>query len=382
MRIIDRVKFDGLADKDWLVYKCPEEDLSTATKLIVGESQVAVFVKGGQALDLFPPGSYTLSTENIPFLNKLINLPYGGNTPFSAEIYYINTISKLDLFWGTKDRIQLIDPKYNVRLRIRAFGQLGVKVENYGVFLSELVGTLGPKQVCDYTEVVNYFKSLLVTRLKTIIASEIINNKISALEITAHLDTLSNNAVAKIQEEFAKFGIKIVNFFIESINFPDEDFEAINEILKHKASLDIIGEDRYSKIRSFDVYEQAAANQGGAGSVATNLGLGYVIANNLGENLNNSFAKNHTEEKKSMIGGKTCGCGHENAVDAKFCVSCGARLIEEKIICGKCKHENPKNSKFCSQCGNNIVDKTCDKCGSANSNAAKFCFNCGDTFEE
>ncbi|MDF2591432.1 MAG: hypothetical protein K0S75_898 [Clostridia bacterium] len=379
MAIIDRVKFDGFGDRDWLVYKYPEEALSTATKLIVGEGQVAIFVKGGEALDIFSAGTYTLSTENIPFINKLINLPYGGKTPFSAEIYFINKTSKLDLFWGTKDPIQVIDPKYNVKLRIRAFGQLGIKIDNYSIFLTELVGTLGPHQICDFSKVLSYFKGLLVMKLKTIIAAEIIKNKISALEITAYLDTLSKDAIEKIQQEFMRFGVKVVNFFIESVNFPDEDFEAINVILKDKATFDIIGDDRYSQKRSFDVYEQAASNQGGVGATATNIGIGYSIANNMGGSLNNTFPKEQPPKNlNDQPKGKLCSCGHENHLDTKFCINCGTKLVEEKIVCDSCNADNPINAKFCSGCGNNLGEKTCSQCKALNSYTAKFCTSCGN----
>jgi membrane protease subunit (stomatin/prohibitin family) len=378
MAIIDRVKFDGFGGREWLVYKYPEEGLSTATILIVGEGQIAIFVKGGQALDIFSAGSYILSTENIPFINKLINLPFGRKTPFTAEIYYINQTSKLDLFWGTRDPIQVIDPKYNVKLRIRAFGQLGIKVEDYSIFLTELVGTLGPHEVCDFTKVINYFKGLLIMKLKTIIAAEIIKNKISALEITAYLDTLSKDTIEKIQGEFMRFGIKVVNFFIESVNFPDEDFEAINSILKDKATFDIIGDSRYNQKRSFDVYEQAASNQGGVGSTATNIGLGYAIANNIGGSLNNTFANEQSPKNQTnQPNGKLCTCGHENLADAKFCINCGSKITEEKIVCDNCKAENTKNSNYCSSCGSNLGEKTCPDCNTLNPYNAKFCTDCG-----
>ncbi|MBQ8827657.1 MAG: SPFH domain-containing protein, partial [Clostridia bacterium] len=135
MALIDVVKFNGLASKDWLIYKHYAEDLSTATQLIVNEGQAAVLLKGGQICDVFGPGTHTLATGNIPILNKLINLPFGGKTPFTAEIYYINTATKLDLTWGTSDPISLIDPKYHVRLRVRAFGQVGLKISNIEHFI-------------------------------------------------------------------------------------------------------------------------------------------------------------------------------------------------------------------------------------------------------
>ena len=122
MAIIDVVRFDGLKSRDWLIYKYYSEELVLGTQLIVQEGQVALFVKGGAIADIFFPGTYTLSTNNLPILKSLVNLPFGGKTPFSAEVYFVNTAVKLDVNWGTTDPIQLIDPKYFVKLRIRAFG--------------------------------------------------------------------------------------------------------------------------------------------------------------------------------------------------------------------------------------------------------------------
>lgn len=98
MAIIDRIKYDGNPNgSQWLIYKCPSEQFVLGSQLIVNQGQEALFFKGGEALDLFGPGTHTLSTGNLPILNKLVNLPFGGKTPFTAEIYYINKTSNLDM---------------------------------------------------------------------------------------------------------------------------------------------------------------------------------------------------------------------------------------------------------------------------------------------
>jgi len=245
MAILDRIKFEGMLNgRDWLVYRYPGEEFVAGTQLIVGEGQVAVFVKGGQAQDYFTAGTHTLSTSNIPLLQGIINIPFGGKTPYTAEIYFINKTSKLDMNWGTVDPIQLVDPKYNIKLRIRAFGQFGMKVDDYRVFLTELIGSMNPLEVVNYSKMLNYFKGVLVMKTKSLIAQAIINNKVSALEISASIDEISKFCMTEISNEFNRFGLKVVNFYVQSINFPDEDFEEINKILRDKASFDIIGDQR------------------------------------------------------------------------------------------------------------------------------------------
>jgi len=111
LAIIDVIKFDGIVNRDWLIYRYPGDSFVFGSQLIVGEGQIAVFVKGGKALDYFSAGTYTLSTNNIPLLQGLINLPFGRRTPFPAELFFINRTVKLDVLWGTSDPISLIDPK-------------------------------------------------------------------------------------------------------------------------------------------------------------------------------------------------------------------------------------------------------------------------------
>src|SRR5690606_11862954 len=148
--------------------------------------------------------------------------------------------------------IQVIDPKYQIRLRVRAFGQLGLKIENYTLFISELIGSMNQADVGKYDKILNYYKGVLISKIKTIIADMIINDKISVLEISAMLDDISRKTQELLDADFDRYGFKITNFFIKSINFPDEDFEKINQILEDRAAFEIMGDGRYVTKRSFD----------------------------------------------------------------------------------------------------------------------------------
>lgn len=382
MAIIDRIKFDGMQNgKDWLVYRYYGDSFVMGTQLIVGEGQVAVFVKGGQALDYFTAGTYTLSTSNIPLLQGIINIPFGGKTPFTAEVYFINKTSKLDISWGTIDPIQLIDPKYNIKLRIRAFGQLGMKVDDYRVFLTELIGAMNPLEVVNYNKMHNYFKGVLVMKVKSLIAQAIIKNRVSALEISASIDEISTFCKEEISGEFYRFGLKVVNFYVQSINFPDEDFAEINKILRDKASFDIIGDQRYVTKRSFDTLETAAGNEGGiAGTFAgagVGLGVGLGVAGSMtglssGINTSGYNAKSNCCSK----------CGRSNADTDVFCGGCGNRLTSMSLKCSQCGQEVTGNTMFCTSCGSSMNKKSiCKKCGTENEVDTKFCMNCGTKME-
>ena len=160
MAIVEVVKYNG--SPDVFAWKYPSEELGTWTQLIVNESQEAILFKGGKALDVFQSGRHTLETANIPILNKIINLPFGGRSPFTAEVWYINKVNSLDIKWGTASPIQLQDPKYSVFIPVRAFGQFGIRIENSKQFLVKLVGTLS---VFDKTNILKYFRGLYLTKV-------------------------------------------------------------------------------------------------------------------------------------------------------------------------------------------------------------------------
>lgn len=105
MGVMDVIKYNGRPDV--FAWKYPGEELGTWSQLVVNQSQEAVLVKGGSVADVFGPGTHTLDTKNIPILNKIINLPFGGKSPFKAEVWYINKGYYLDIKWGTPTPVQI-----------------------------------------------------------------------------------------------------------------------------------------------------------------------------------------------------------------------------------------------------------------------------------
>ena len=282
MAIIDVVKYQ--AQEDEFVWKFPSEDLRIGTQVIVNPSQHAVFVKGGEILDEFRSGTHTIKTDNIPLLNKIINLPFGGDSPFQAQVWYVNLISKLDNKWGTTSPILLEDPKYGIIIPVRAFGQYGFKVANPRLFIESLVGNLPSYNAAKIQE---YFKGKIISSLTSLISKKLISDNISILEINIYLEELSTYCQEKITEEFQRFGLEIVNFYFLSINVPLDDPSVVKlkETKDLVAKVKIAGKELYQMDRSFDVLDNAAKNQGGAGNLmgaGLGLGLGAGIGNQLG----------------------------------------------------------------------------------------------------
>jgi membrane protease subunit (stomatin/prohibitin family) len=361
MALIDRIKYDGPPASSsgeqtpWLAFKFPSEELVLGSQLIVQQSQEAVFFKSGQALDVFSPGRHTLTTANLPLLKKLVNLPFGGETPFAAEIYFVNKVSKLDMKWGTTDPFQVTEPRYKIIVRVRGFGRFGIKIADSRNFVTQIVGALHGEQISDYQTVSSYFKGLVVSKVKDTIADLIVNKGTSILDITASLDAISTTCRERITSEFDRFGIKVLNFFIESIAAPDEDIAKLKEILEGKAEFEILGDDRYTRKRSFDVLEKAASNEGTGGIMGAGMGLGM----GLGAGAAAGGVLGHVAgqmrvtppEKPVEQATKCAKCGQENSQMAKFCNNCGEKLEIKSNLCPKCNSENSPGAKFCSNCG-------------------------------
>ena len=375
--LIDRIKFDGPSDgTQWLIYKYPGEQFVLGSQLIVNQSQEVLFIKGGQALDLFGAGTHTLQTGNLPILNKLVNIPFGGNTPFTAEVYYVNKTSKLNMNWGTPNPFPIEDPKYGLLLSIRAHGTYGIRIYDTRMFVTELVGAIPSGSGCGFDLISKYFNGLLVSKVKNVVSQWMINKKVSFLEVTGYLDEISKECEKQLKSEFDRFGTEIVNFFVETITPPKEEYEKLRQY-KEELSL---GTDFYTQRRSLDIMEKFSENEGAGGiaSVGAGIGMGFGMANQVGNILptigaNMNISPNGNRNTSNM---KICkNCGSQNPETQRFCGTCGSEMIEGQkcIACGKI---NPLGQLFCGNCGAKLKN-VCSECGHENELSQNFCGNCG-----
>ena len=404
MAIVEVVKYNGKPDV--FAWKFPGDELGTWTQVIVNESQEAVLFKGGQSLDLLGPGRHTLSTANIPILSKILNLPFGGQSPFSAEVWFINRAHSLDIKWGTATPIQLQDPKYNIFVPVRSFGQFGVRISGSKTFLTRLVGTL---PVFDKDNLVNFFRGLYMTKVKDAISTYLVNKGVSVLEINAYLIELSEYLKGRIAPTLEEYGVTLINFFVNDINVPEDDLAVmkLKEALAKRAEMDIVGYS-YVQQRSFDTLEGAARNPGSAQSGLMGAGLGIGMGFGIGGVMGNQAGGlaqhiNIAEKKKCPI------CNADMNAHARFCESCGhdvqksAAASINLIECSNCESKYPNNTKFCPECGDpynpcgfcgadvkagtpicqkcgKAAPRSCPKCGIPLENeGARFCSECGQS---
>jgi membrane protease subunit (stomatin/prohibitin family) len=281
MALIDTVQFHG-NDREF-VWKFPSENLRLGTQLVVKPAQVAFFVYRGNICDEVKEGTITLSSGNIPLLTALTSLPFGGESPFQAEVWFVNLISKLDNKWGTIRPIQLEDPKYGLVVSVRAFGQFGFRIGNPRRFLEGITGTA---KVFTAEQIVEYFKGVVLQTVNMSLGRAFVTEKISVLEAAVHLDALAKHCSEAIQAEFARFGVELVNFFFHSINVPDEDasYQRLKVIKEKAAELNVLGRDIYQYDRSMEVLKTAAANEGG-GAGLMQAGVGLAVGAGIGQQM-------------------------------------------------------------------------------------------------
>jgi membrane protease subunit (stomatin/prohibitin family) len=289
MAIIDQIKYESPSD-EFFVWKHDSETIKFGSQLIVGEGQAAIFVKGGEALDVFGPGTHTLETGNIPFIEKIINIPFGGDTPFTAEVWFVSTTVKRDMKWGTSKPIPLFDKSIGFPISLRAYGKWGVRIAEPRVFLIQFVGSqasANDKKIHDYLigEVIQKLSDLLAEKIR---------DGVPVLEINAELNELSEQNKDNIGKEFLKYGIEVVNFNIENINIPKEELDKIQEVFAktfeaRELSKVELGKS-YAAIKSFEVLGDAANNQsdGGVGamlSAGIGLGAGLPLGQEMGQRM-------------------------------------------------------------------------------------------------
>ena len=385
MKIFDIIKYEG--PNDVFVWKFPGEDFNTLSQLVVHESQEALFFKDGQALDLFRAGRYTLHTQNIPLVRRLVNLPFNGDSPFHCEVYFINKAVSMDVMWGTSNPIPVQDAIYKIILPVRANGQFAVRVVDSRKLIVKLVGTV-PQ--FDQQTLRRNFKGILLTNIKDYIAKQFAQKQVSFLEIHSHLKEIAMGIQNDLASEFNQYGIELVNFSVNEITPPEDDpsYSQLKKALAKKAEMSVMGYD-YQQERAFNVLDRAAANEGTASNImgaGMGLGMGINLGNVLGGAMGGAIANvqpnmQPVKEEPQIV--RCASCGADVPAGAKFCLECGQKMEmpkkEEVKICPKCGTSVPEG-KFCLECGARL-EEVCAKCGAKLAAGAKFCFECGNKIE-
>lgn len=251
-----------------------QNEIKNNAKLIVREGQTAVFVNEGQLADVFTPGTYTLNTQNLPILTTLKGWKYGFDSPFKAEVYFVNTHLFTDEKWGTKNPFMLSDERFGL-VEIRAFGTYSFRISDPGKFVVDVVGTDG--NFTNY-EVNEHLKSLIVTRFTDTVGEANLPVELYA----ANTSELSETCQEVMQPEFQRVGIELEKFYIENVSMPEELKKEIFEYSR----LDKLDMAKLSQFKAAKAMEAAAKNEGGTAGAGMGMGMGFVLAQQMGNMMN------------------------------------------------------------------------------------------------
>jgi len=343
MGLFDFIKGQFIEVIEWmddtgvLVYRFPAYDhaIKMGAKLIVRESQTAIFVNEGQIADVFGPGTHTLSTQNLPVLTALNSWKYGFNSPFKADVYFLNMTNFTDQKWGTTNPVIMRDPEFGI-IRMRGFGNYSFRIHDPVVFLKDIFGT---KQEFTTDGIAGFLKTAVVSGISDLIGEA----RIPVADLASSYNELSRLAVDKLQDRFSAIGLSLTSLTIENISLPEE----VERMIDRKSSMSIAGNlDNYMKYQTAEAIREAANNpDGGAAGTGAGLGAGMAMGQMMGQMFSQMTGKGAEPQQGAAQASPQAGDTSSQPSGAyggskKFCSECGSKLAE--------------NAKFCSECGSKI----------------------------
>jgi excisionase family DNA binding protein len=276
MGIMDFIKGELLEIIEWtddsrdtLSWRFPDEDkaVKNGAQLIVRESQVAQFIYVGEFGDTFGPGKHRLTTDNIPVLTRIKSWPFGFNSPFKADIYYVTTRLFTGNKWGTSNPLMLRDADFGV-VRVRAFGTYDFKIVEPKTFLREVAGS-------DHNFRLDEFADTMRSRIVSIFSDAIASAKVPVLDVSSRYGELGEALLPLINPAVSqKYGLEITSFIVENVSVPPEVEQAIDS----RSSMAAIGNlNEYVKYQMGKGFQQGTGG-GGAAGTAAELAVGFGIA--------------------------------------------------------------------------------------------------------
>lgn len=438
-KIADIIKYEG--DNTTFIWKHPCEDFNSLTQLIVHESQEAIFFMNGQALDLFGPGRYTLETQNIPKIGKVLNRTTGGKDPFHCEVYFINKTVQMALKWGTDSKVRFIDPLTGVPLELGASGEINMQVTDSRKLLVKLVGTMNgiawEYGGTNFTKSIKEcFRPLVSVAVKSNLSNVIKTENIDILDIDEKLEFISEKLKEKVAPGFEEYGISIPDFYVTNIVLPENDpnFRRIRDL--HTVSLQTRIAEAEATVRTAQAESEAAiaaaqrqvelerqttetavarmqaerdvidaqakaeaVRLAGLAEAEVMRAQGYNQKDVIQADVQKAYAAGignmgggEGGNGGSSMMGEMLGLGVGLAAAGSIAPQVGEMIkgignvpqTNENVICPKCGATLPAGAKFCFLCGEKIEaapEKViCPSCGKETPKG-KFCIECGAPLE-
>ncbi|MFN7974194.1 MAG: SPFH domain-containing protein [Acidobacteriota bacterium] len=342
-QLIEVIEWKNASGEDMVWRFTAGGEIKMGAQLVVAESQSAVFFRDGKALDVFGAGRHTLTTNNIPLLTSLLSLPFGGKSPFRADVYYVNRKTFTNLKWGTREPVMFRDSELAM-VRLRAFGIFAVRVVEPSVFVNTLVGTQGKYQT---SEVESYLRDVIVSRLNDVLGETMK----TILDLPRYYDELGSAMKARVAEDFLKYGLEVTDFFINSITPPEE----VQKLIDDRAGMAAVGNmQQYMAFKAAQAMGDAARQPGGNAGAGMGLGMG------------------------AGMGMMMPGMIQQAMAGAAAPAAATPAVAPAGTTCPSCQTAIPPGSKFCPGCGQKAPAVAhCTQCGAKLAAGAKFCGECG-----
>ena len=332
-----------------IVHKFPvrNSNIKMGAQLTVRESQAAIFVNEGIVADLFTPGRYMLSTQNMPVMTALNSWRYGFNSPFKADVYFVNTKQFTNQKWGTTNPVMMRDPELGA-LRLRGFGTYAFRVSDPLMFLKEIFGT---SQTFETEDISNQLKSFLVSALTDCIAEL----RVPAFDLAMHYGKIGEAACRSVAPRFEAYGLKLTSVIVENLSLPPE----VEKVLDQRTSMGVIGNalPQYAQYQATEAMRDAARNPGGFSGAGVSMGAGAAMGRMMGDAMGQlnqqaqqqaqqqAFAQQQAQQQafaqqQAQQQAQTPSAPGASGSAPRFCHQCGASLAS--------------NARFCPQCGEKL----------------------------
>lgn len=332
------------ADRNTLVFEFPvyAKEIKNGAQLIVLPGQAAVFVNQGKIADVFGPGQHTLATQNMPILSTLMGWKYGFESPFKAQVFYVNTTNQLDLKWGTPNPILMRDAEFG-NVRIRAFGTFTFAVTDPAKLIYTIVGSNPTFQVDQISE---QLRNTIVARFADFLSEA----KVPVMDVASQQDEIAGKGRERIQKDFEEYGVSITKFLISNVSLPPE----VEAILDKRTGMNIVGDmQKFQQFQTGVAIESAAKNPGMAGQ-----GMGVILGANLAGGMVQNAAPQAPQAAapaQRPVAGAFCpSCGAAAPPGSRFCAGCGKPMAPQASVCA-CGAQLAPNAKFCAGCGKPVA---------------------------